>query len=280
MGEACAYAQLQQILGFARLSRFEVAVRQENLSKYDSVTFGHNVPTINAVANLAKIPQNNCKYFEKLWVWLQYFYDILWFLHSTRQNDPKTALKIVSIWQITLYNVTPWMIHMERIIVCKIILIESWGMQLYICIPDVVSVPVRYRQSKDWLSRRNLAIFGFFTSSVFPYRSSHLVVIMSGVAATLSVSHIRESPSASLFFSFGRCWWAFFVCCFVSAHGRPLFLTTFVLMRQFMIVPYTVLLLDCLLAFSFLSPSVFLFRLLHVWLFRAKWVQLLFPLQS
>lgn len=66
MGEACAYAQLQQILGFARLSRFEVAVRQENLSKYDSVTFGHNVPTINAVANLAKIPQNNCKYFEKL----------------------------------------------------------------------------------------------------------------------------------------------------------------------------------------------------------------------
>lgn len=41
------------------------------------------------------------------------------------------------------------MIHMERIIVCKIILIESWGMQLYICIPDVVSVPVRYRQSKD-----------------------------------------------------------------------------------------------------------------------------------
>ena len=65
MGEACAYAQLQQILGFARLSRFEVAVRQENLSKYDSVTFGHGVPTINAAANLAKIRQTTAKKLRK-----------------------------------------------------------------------------------------------------------------------------------------------------------------------------------------------------------------------
>lgn len=61
MGEVCAYAQLQQILGFARLSRFEVAVRQENLSKYDSVTFRHGVPTINAAADLAKIHQTTAK---------------------------------------------------------------------------------------------------------------------------------------------------------------------------------------------------------------------------
>ena len=34
MVEACAYAQLQQILGFARCFSCEVLIRLENLSRY------------------------------------------------------------------------------------------------------------------------------------------------------------------------------------------------------------------------------------------------------
>lgn len=65
MDEVCAYAQLQQILGFARLSHFEVAVRQENLSKYDSVTFRHSMPTVKRRCKFSKNLLKNCKKVKK-----------------------------------------------------------------------------------------------------------------------------------------------------------------------------------------------------------------------